>query len=83
MRDWPRGTMAVICCRVGDPYWRDQMPDVHSVVCTCYRCGERVILGERSLPVARQTGRPWELLCVPCAAELAKVLGKWRVIGHG
>lgn len=75
MNPWPPSTAAVVCCRVGDPYWE---PTPECVLRRCFRCGHHVI-AERDPPEAKMADVPrWEYLCVNCAAVITDAGTEWR-----
>lgn len=61
LKNWPEGKTALICCRRGDPYWKE-VPG--SVIRQCFNCGHDIHASPSS--VALEKVEPHEYVCVNC-----------------
>jgi len=61
MKPWPADAVALICCRVGDPYWNGK---AGSQKRNCYNCDHEIMAAPDSL--ARKAAVSSEFVCVEC-----------------
>jgi hypothetical protein len=63
-KPWPKNTIALICCRVGDPYWNRREGSEER---NCYNCGHEIMAAPDSLQ--NKSIMSSEFVCVECYSE--------------
>lgn len=71
LKPWPSKAVSLICCRVGDPYWKYSDD---AVVRKCWNCDRSVMA--RPDTIRESLKENTKIICVHCAATYAKASGK-------
>ncbi len=72
LKDWPQDTVAIICCRIGDPYWNN-VPGSREII--CWQCGHKCMIAPNTYDTLQNTDNS-EVLCVNCVKAYYDATGK-------
>ncbi len=71
LKSWPENTIALICCRIGDPYWNGMAGSVER---SCWNCNHPVMASLDTVTSSEKHSS--KIICVHCAATYARVSSK-------